>query len=1130
MQARFLLGPAGSGKTFRCLAEIRSALRESPEGPPLILLAPKQATFQLERQLLADGSLGGYTRLQILSFDRLARFFMTEFTPASANWLDDEGRIMVLRALLAQKQSQLKLFRSTARLPGFATRLSGLLRELQRHQISPDRLLALAEKITQPAQLHDKLHDFSLLLRGYLDWLREYKLGDADSILDSAAAFLKSCHQPTAASRPLRIAGLWLDGFAEMTAQELDLLAALVPLCDHAALAFCLETEPTEEPSWLSTWSVIGQTYLRCRQRIADLPNAKVSVEILGRDPSHSRFAQSAELAHLEKSWSASTGLPSSILHPPSSIFLASCANPEAEAVLAAREIRRFVRNGGRFREAAVMVRSLDDYAHTLRRVFERYNIPCFLDRREPAAHHPLAELTRYALRTVAFGWRQADWFGALKTGLVPARDEDIDWLENAALEFGWDGNTWRQPLAVPGSTALSERAEHLRQQFVPAFLTLAKRIESALTGVQLADALREFWNTLGVEKTLEDWTASANKNSAPRTASAERCSMTVVPASHSAFHLTVFDEMHAWLDNLERAFPTEAVSARDWLPILEAGLSNLTVGVIPPALDQVLIGAIDRSRSPELKLALVLGLNEGVFPAPPAEDPLLTELERDALMLQGAKLGPSTKHRVGHEWFYGYIACTRASERLILTCAQFDARGNKLNRSPFFDHLEKLFPGLKLADWQPPQDFSAVEHVSEIITPAIQLQAGRGTPGASSDGLLALPELADVLGKARHIATANANPNLAPASVEALYGRKIGTSVSGLEDFAACPYKFFISRGLRAEERKRFELDARERGSFQHEVLTIFHTELATEQRKWREVPADEARERVRRIGQHLLTGYRHGLFTTDAARRFTGEMLLASLETLVTVLVEWARDYKFDPELVETGFGLPSAPWPAWKLDAGDGRALFLRGRIDRVDVWRDSATGAALAVVMDYKSSSRKPDKLKLHHGLQLQLPAYLAALGEIPTVLSTLGVKSIAPAGVFYVNLRGEFFSARSRSEVLEDSALGLREGFQHFGRYDTDHLKKFDPHGKGEQFKTHYNSYDRMDSTAFRDLLKRTVDNLQRFGREIFSGKIAPEPFRKGHETACDFCEYSGICRFDAWTQPFRTLKPPEEKT
>src|SRR6266487_1960182 len=100
MQVRFLLGPAGSGKTFRCLAEIREALRESPEGPPLILLAPKQATFQLERQLLADKSLHGYTRLRIVSFERLAEFILEAQRVAPPQTLSEEGRVMVLRALL----------------------------------------------------------------------------------------------------------------------------------------------------------------------------------------------------------------------------------------------------------------------------------------------------------------------------------------------------------------------------------------------------------------------------------------------------------------------------------------------------------------------------------------------------------------------------------------------------------------------------------------------------------------------------------------------------------------------------------------------------------------------------------------------------------------------------------------------------------------------------------------------------------------------------------------------------------------------------------------------------------------------------------------------------------------------
>ena len=104
---------------------------------------------------------------------------------------------------------------------------------------------------------------------------------------------------------------------------------------------------------------------------------------------------------------------------------------------------------GGRFRKTAVLLRTLEGYHDVLRRVFSRYGIPFFLDRREPSAHHPLAELTRNALRLTAFDWRHDDWFSALKTGLISGDEEAIDRLENEALARGWNGQTWTD--AVPG-------------------------------------------------------------------------------------------------------------------------------------------------------------------------------------------------------------------------------------------------------------------------------------------------------------------------------------------------------------------------------------------------------------------------------------------------------------------------------------------------------------------------------------------------------------------------------------------------------------------------------------------------------------------------------------------------------
>ena len=172
---------------------------------------------------------------------------------------------------------------------------------------------------------------------------------------------------------------------------------------------------------------------------------------------------------------------------------------------------------------------------------------------------------------------------------------------------------------------------------------------------------------------------------------------------------------MNAWLDNVALAFSREALPLRDWLPILEAGLANLTVGVIPPVLDEVLVGAIDRARNPDLKFALVLGVNESVFPAAPAAPPILTDADRDELEQSGVALGPDLRERLARERYYGYIACTRASEKLAVTFARHDADGKTLNPSPFVSHLQRLFPKLEIEEFGGEIGVAEVEHAIEL-------------------------------------------------------------------------------------------------------------------------------------------------------------------------------------------------------------------------------------------------------------------------------------------------------------------------------------------------------------------------------------------------------------------------------
>jgi ATP-dependent helicase/nuclease subunit B len=1153
VRVQFLLGPAGSGKTFRCLDAVRAALRHDPGGSPLVFLAPKQATFQIERQLLDGAEISGYVRLNILSFERLAKFVLEKLQVALPKILSAEGRVMVLRALLLRHQPELNLFRQSASRPGFALELSTVLAELQQHQFTPARLLTLSENRRLRSELQNKLRDLALLLQNYELWLNEHGLHDANRFLDFGSAVLRRHSRAS----DLKIEGLWLDGFAEMTPQELDFLAAIIPFCGGATLAFCLETVPASKTSRLSIWSAIGQTFQQCRQRLEHVPDCLIEIETLPRDPEISRFSENRALAHLEKSWAQSgQDLTCSDQYPATGIQIVASQSLESEAAFAACEILKYVRQGNRFRDCALLVRSLEGYHQIIARTFRRHGIPFFLDRRESVAHHPLTELTRSALRLVAFDWQHNDWFAALKSGFCAAAETDIDRLENNALQFGWRGRKWREPLP-------DEASESIRKKIFPPFESFwagFSKFEFHPTGAQLAGLLRELWRALNVEPILESWTFEARKSS--------------VETRQPAIHATVFEQMNAWLDNLALAFP-DALSddspagsrtVQDWLPILEAGLTGLTIGVIPPVLDEVLVGAVDRARNPNLKFVLVAGVNESVFPAAPATPPILTNFDRTELENENVLTGPSLYDRLARERYLGYIACTRATERLVVTFARQDNACKAQNPSSFIAHLQNIFPHLAVEDSAVGRDWREAQSAAELVAGLVLAFSRRsgleravlprlsGDHGSSLAGspaevpvildsifdnqnwkmLAGLPVLKTLIDHLLSLREPDPAESLSPAVAQRLYGLCLNSSVSRLEEFAQCPFRFFVHSGLRAGERKVFELDARERGTFQHEILRVFHERLVAENLRWRDLTPAAARESIGQIAGELAPDYRGGLFHLDAQSRFDARILTLALQDFVGTLITWMHgQYEFDPVKSEWAFGMKESPAPSWIINLLGGHQLALRGKIDRIDLCRDG--DHTLAVVTDYKSRQHKLDNILFQNGIQLQLLAYLAAIRNWPSEL--LGAGRIFPAGVFYVNLRGQFAGGGSREEVLADTDEARRLAYRHAGRFDAGALDKLDRTQVGDQFSYRLNddgtlrkgSAEAQPRVEFLALLDQVEVKLREMGENIFAGSAQVDPYRKGTAIACDYCDYRPICRIDPWTHQWRVLRAEKTK-
>ena len=193
--------------------------------------------------------------------------------------------------------------------------------------------------------------------------------------------------------------------------------------------------------------------------------------------------------------------------------------------------------------------------------------------------------------------------------------------------------------------------------------------------------------------------------------------------------------------------------------------------------------------------------------------------------------------------------------------------------------------------------------------------------------------------------------------------------------------------------------------------------------------------------------------------------------------------------------------------------------------------TATDALAAIVIDYKSSSKKLDKVLVEHGVQLQLLAYLNVLRHWKNPQEIFGVNRLVPAGVFYVNLRGEYKSGASRAEILADADEARRHAYRHTGRFDAGSLANLDKAGAADQFNYRVNndgslrkgSVEAMPRAEFEKLLDSVEIQLREMGGRIFSGAAQVDPYRKGKQTPCEFCDYQAACRIDKWTHQFRVL-------
>ncbi|MEG6520559.1 helicase-exonuclease AddAB subunit AddB [Desulfotomaculum sp. 1211_IL3151] len=1142
MSLRFIVGRAGSGKSHSCLAEVQQKLRENQGEGPIILLVPEQATFQYEYMLATTPELKGMIRAQVLSFRRLAYRVLQEMGGSARAHLGELGKKMVLRRIIERRKSELRIFHRAAKQPGFADSLASTLSELKLYSVEPGDLQKGLHHMqgAKGSTILDKLQDLNLLYKDFEEFLAD-RFIDPDDYLNLLAQHLKG--SPT-----VQGAEIYIDGFTGFTPQEYGVIEQILGTAARVHVALCFDpiylVEACEE---LELFYPTVETYHTLRDLAGSL-RVPLEEPRLCQADTPVRFARESAIAHLEKNY---FNHPLQAGNTAQGVTLVACANRRAEVEAAARETIRLCREEGmHWRDIVIMLRDLANYGDLVSTIFADYGIPVFIDQKRQVLHHPLVELIRSALEVVCQRWTYDPVFRYLKTDLVPVQRNEIDWLENYVLSHGIRGNRWidnrawtyRKQYTLGEDQEFNDRAaEELAQINQIRYAAIAqlndfyKKATKCRQVRDITTALFELLESLAVAERMEVWAKEAEK--AGRLIEARE-------------HAQIWDNVILLLDEIVEAMGDEELSLEEYAQVLEAGLEGLKLGLIPPGLDQVVVGTLERSRNPNVRAALVLGISDGVLPARPTEEGLFSDSERETLRENGVNIAPGIRRKLFDEQYLIYVALTRASEKLWLSYPQADDEGKALRPSQVVQRVKELLPLVEehILSVEPPAaggegDLSFVASpgrtLSYLASMFRETVAGHPVDPVWRDvysWFVRHPQYQESCARAlAGLYHVNQETPLPASLGRRLYGHPLRASVSRLERFITCPFSHFLAHGLKLKERGQFKLAAPDLGQFFHAALKQFADQIKLLKMDWGQLSRTQIVTLTGEIVAELAPQLQNEILLSTARHRYLIKKLRRTLERAIFTLTEHARRGAFRPIAVELGFG-PQAELPAVQLTCAEGYQMEMVGRIDRIDSACEG--GQHYFSVIDYKSGQPDIRLNDIVHGLKLQLLTYLdVALRQA----KRLTQHEALPAGMLYFSVRDPLLT--TAGPITEEEAeKSLLKQLKMKGLLLADPLviAQMDQGMSGQSellpvgLKKNGDFYANskvLTEEQFKLLRDYLEVKLKSIGQRLLNGDVSLSPYQRGKEKACSYCIFKAVCQFDPLLEDnlFRLLADQEEQ-
>ena len=1145
-KVKFIIGRTNVGKTYKILNEIKEKCTNDPLGNPIFIITPDQMTFHMEYQLLNMIKNNSTVRSNVTSFNRLAHRIMQEVGGLSRDALDDVGKAMLLKKIMLARFEDLGIFSKYIKKPGFIKKMDELFSEFKNYQVDTQQLINKLDESNISKQSKQKIEILSNIYEEFNETtLTKYLTKD-----DYFTFLIQSLEK----SELIEKSEIYIDGYHTFNSQEQEIIVKLANTAKSTTILLTLD-----ETDDSTLWNTTKATFADLTEKLKSL---KPEVSKLQRN--EKQHLKPSELAHLERNFMQGNIKYDGPLE--SNINLFNAPNRISEIEEVAKRIYSLAYDDNiAYSNIAIYMANPSKEARNLKTIFSKYDIPIFLDFKESMMMHPVINTIHKVFEIFTSNWSNNKIFGVVKNGLfidvenfasdasyekaVVKHLEEIDVLENYVIarnikKLDWvSGKTWhfskfgmnRQTDEEIEIEALINNTKH---KIAFNLLTLEENLKSGTTAKEMATAVFTFLENLDVPKKLQLMMTTAEAHGFQK---------------EKKQHEQVWHKILQILEQIVEVTGDLPIELEEFIQIFKTGLEQLNFSTVPPSLDAVQIGDLTRSRyqlatnfydvsTYGIKHAFIIGANDGVIPSTPAETSLLSEKEREALKGLGAILAPSLIEVGKDEIFNIYTILSSASCSVTISYTT----DNSSHPSYILTIVSNMFPAIDVVETKEEDLYERLTTEKALLDKTLSTLNSNADLHYHIEPVLNYFEKHDqqnagLIKSASHYK--NVVDELPQELTQKIYTKEIEASVSRLEMFNKCQFAHFLSYGLKLRERDTFELEISDIGTLYHEALKHVSILIRKDGRSFASLSFKEITQLAQLgVDEVIKKDRSFEVLVSNVRMQVLKRKLTAVVQKTITALMMQGKRSDFKESFFELRFGKNVNEHGAYGIktktrQVGDF-TLSLKGIIDRIDT--TEVDERRYVRVVDYKSGKNELALDSVYYGLSLQLLTYLD--------IAVNGLNASHNAGALYFHVHNPF--TQINEELLSTDFVGRTVLNEQTASYrmtgylpeNLEVAKLSDTHladgaatrsdvvpitlKKDETFAARGNNT--LSAEDF-DILRIYANNKIVEAVELMTeGQININPSKHKAASACDWCKYKSVCKFDPSFNKERNLPKMKE--